>query len=121
AGRLRRAPQRRRARAVPGFDAAFDCDGQHAAKLGEDRLRRHQSGRRHQGERSWNGSGSGNCHGCRFIPRTALARPREEMKRLYTDEHAQAGIDAPLPEIETWTNQFPGYEIEIVIPEFTSV
>jgi len=43
------------------------------------------------------------------------------MKRAYTDEHAQAGIDASLPEIETWPNQFPGYEIEIVIPEFTSV
>jgi 7-cyano-7-deazaguanine reductase len=43
------------------------------------------------------------------------------MKRQYTDEHAHAGIDAPLPEIETWPNQFPGYEIEIVIPEFTSV
>jgi 7-cyano-7-deazaguanine reductase len=43
------------------------------------------------------------------------------MKRAYTDEHAQAGIDAVLPEIETWPNQFPGYEIEIVIPEFTSV
>lgn len=43
------------------------------------------------------------------------------MRRLYTDEHAAAGIDARLPEIETWPNQFPGYEIEIVIPEFTSV
>ena len=43
------------------------------------------------------------------------------MKRAYTDEHAQAGIDAPLPEIETWPNQFPGYEIEVVAPEFTSV
>lgn len=43
------------------------------------------------------------------------------MKRAYTDEHARAGIDASLPEIETWPNQFPGYEIEIVIPEFTSV
>jgi 7-cyano-7-deazaguanine reductase len=43
------------------------------------------------------------------------------MKRAYTDEHAAAGIDAPLPDIETWPNQFPGYEIEIVIPEFTSV
>jgi 7-cyano-7-deazaguanine reductase len=43
------------------------------------------------------------------------------MKRLYTDEHARAGIDARLPGIETWPNQFPGYEIEIVIPEFTSV
>ncbi len=43
------------------------------------------------------------------------------MKRSYTDAHAKAGIEAPLPEIETWPNQFPGYEIEIVIPEFTSV
>ncbi|HTQ58194.1 MAG TPA: preQ(1) synthase [Bryobacteraceae bacterium] len=43
------------------------------------------------------------------------------MKRAYTDEHAAAGIHAALPEIETWPNQFPGYEIEIVIPEFTSV
>ena len=43
------------------------------------------------------------------------------MKRSYTDEHAQAGIDAALPEIETWPNQYPGYEIEIVTPEFTSV
>jgi 7-cyano-7-deazaguanine reductase len=43
------------------------------------------------------------------------------MKRSYTDAHAKAGIEAPLPEMETWPNQFPGYEIEIVIPEFTSV
>jgi 7-cyano-7-deazaguanine reductase len=43
------------------------------------------------------------------------------MKRSYTDEHARAGIGTTLPEIETWPNQFPGYEIEIVIPEFTSV
>jgi len=43
------------------------------------------------------------------------------MKRAYTDEHAEAGVKAPLPEIETWPNQFPDYEIEIVTPEFTSV
>ncbi len=43
------------------------------------------------------------------------------MKRSYTDKHAAAGIEAPLPEIETWPNQFPGYEIEIAVPEFTSV
>ena len=43
------------------------------------------------------------------------------MKRLYTDEHAHAGVDAKLPEIETWPNQYPGYEIEIILPEFTSV
>ncbi len=43
------------------------------------------------------------------------------MKRNYTDEHARAGVDAKLPGIETWPNQYPGYEIEIVLPEFTSV
>jgi len=43
------------------------------------------------------------------------------MKRAYTDEHAEAGLKAPMPEIETWPNQFPDYEIEIVTPEFTSV
>jgi 7-cyano-7-deazaguanine reductase len=43
------------------------------------------------------------------------------MKRAYTDEHAQSGVRAPLPEIETWPNQYADYEIEIVMPEFTSV
>ena len=43
------------------------------------------------------------------------------MKRAYTDEHAAAGVRAALPEIETWPNQYPDYEIEIVMPEFTSV
>lgn len=39
----------------------------------------------------------------------------------YTAEHAAAGLDADFPEIEVWPNQFPNYEIEIDIPEFTSV
>ena len=44
------------------------------------------------------------------------------MKRAYTDEHAESGVTAPLPEIETWPNQYADpYEIEIVMPEFTSV
>ena len=43
------------------------------------------------------------------------------MKRSYTDQHARAGIDAKLPGIETWRNQFPSYEIEVEIPEFTSI
>jgi 7-cyano-7-deazaguanine reductase len=42
-------------------------------------------------------------------------------KPEYTDEHAEAGVHAELPEIETWPNQFGEYEIEIVMPEFTSV
>ena len=43
------------------------------------------------------------------------------MKRAYTAEHARAGVGAPLPEIETWPNQYADYEIEIVMSEFTSV
>jgi 7-cyano-7-deazaguanine reductase len=44
------------------------------------------------------------------------------VKRAYTDDHAAAGVKAPLPDIETWPNQYrTGYEIEIVTPEFTSV
>ncbi len=39
----------------------------------------------------------------------------------YTAEHAESGLYAALPAIETWPNQFPAYEIEIAIPEFTSV
>jgi 7-cyano-7-deazaguanine reductase len=41
--------------------------------------------------------------------------------RDYTEEHAKSGLDAPLPEIECWENQFPNYEIEIVIPEYTAI
>ena len=39
----------------------------------------------------------------------------------YTEDHAKSGIDAPLPEIECWPNQFPGYEITITVPEYTAV
>ncbi len=39
----------------------------------------------------------------------------------YTDEHAGAGVRARFPEIETWPNQYPDYEITITIPEYTSV
>ncbi len=39
----------------------------------------------------------------------------------YTEKEAKAGLDAKLPSIETFPNQFPDYEITIEIPEFTSV
>lgn len=39
----------------------------------------------------------------------------------YTEEHARAGIDVPLPPIDCWPNQFRGYDITISIPEYTSV
>src|SRR3954462_7566435 len=39
----------------------------------------------------------------------------------YTDEHARAGRGAGLPEIDPFPNQFPGYEIGVDDPEFTSI
>ena len=39
----------------------------------------------------------------------------------YIEDHARAGINAPLPKIECFRNQFRNYEITISIPEFTSV
>ena len=39
----------------------------------------------------------------------------------YTVEHAEAGLKTKFPDIETWPNQFPAYEIVIDVPEFTSV
>jgi 7-cyano-7-deazaguanine reductase len=39
----------------------------------------------------------------------------------YTDEHAAAGLDAELPTLEVFPNQFPAYVIQIDHPEFTSI
>src|SRR5260370_32997752 len=39
----------------------------------------------------------------------------------YTEQHARAGIDAKLPRLETWPNQFPGYIITAKFPEYSSV
>ena len=47
--------------------------------------------------------------------------PPQKSARRYTDEQARAGIAAELPSLETWPNQYPGYEIAISVPEYTSV
>ncbi len=39
----------------------------------------------------------------------------------YTDAHAAAGLDEPLPDLATFPNQFPGYSVLIEHPEFTSI
>jgi len=39
----------------------------------------------------------------------------------YNEEHARSGIDASLPAIECWPNQFAGYDITIVNPEYTAI
>lgn len=38
-----------------------------------------------------------------------------------TEKEAAAGLKSNLPEIETFANQFPGYEIRIEVPEYTSI
>jgi len=40
----------------------------------------------------------------------------------YTDDHAAAGTNAALPDLETWPSQYgDDYEVAITIPEFTSI
>ncbi len=39
----------------------------------------------------------------------------------YTAAHARAGIRTKLPKLESWPNQFPGYQITTRFPEYTSV
>ena len=39
----------------------------------------------------------------------------------YSDRHAKSGITAKLPDIETWPNQYKGYDITIEIPEYTAI
>ena len=39
----------------------------------------------------------------------------------YSEEHARSGIQAKLPALETWPNQFPDYVIIIRFPEYSSV
>jgi len=49
------------------------------------------------------------------------ARSKSAPTPHYTDTHAKAGLAHAFPPIETWANQFPGYEIVIDDPELTSV
>jgi 7-cyano-7-deazaguanine reductase len=48
-------------------------------------------------------------------------RPDPTTAGGYTDDHAAAGLDAKLPGIDTFPNQFPSYVIRIDHPEFTSI
>jgi len=55
-------------------------------------------------------------------------KSRGEMKRTgastpfgYNERHAKSGLTASLPAIETFPNQYKGYEITIEIPEYTAI
>ncbi len=39
----------------------------------------------------------------------------------YNERHAKSGLTAKLPAIETFPNQYQGYEITIEIPEYTAI
>ena len=47
--------------------------------------------------------------------------PKKSRKPEYTPQHARGGLEARLPEIETWPNHYHGYEITVTIPEYTSI
>ena len=47
--------------------------------------------------------------------------PKKSHPPLYTTEHAGSGVQVKMPVIETWPNQYRGYEITITIPEYTSI
>jgi 7-cyano-7-deazaguanine reductase len=57
----------------------------------------------------------------RQMPKSRGSKSTHSKFPRYTAEHASAGLDHDFPEIETWPNQFPGYEIVVDDPEFTSV
>ncbi|PJA78535.1 MAG: NADPH-dependent 7-cyano-7-deazaguanine reductase QueF, partial [Nitrospirae bacterium CG_4_9_14_3_um_filter_51_5] len=50
-----------------------------------------------------------------------MKKSRPSSRLGYSERHAKSGIAAKLPRIETWPNQYPGYEITIEIPEYTAI
>jgi 7-cyano-7-deazaguanine reductase len=57
------------------------------------------------------------CTGARIVAeRTKIPNVAE-----YTEEHAKSGLDAALPAIQTWPNQYRDYEIVVEIPEYNAI
>lgn len=55
------------------------------------------------------------------MKRTTARKASKTTKLGYNENHAKSGIAAPLPDIETFQNQYQGYEITIEIPEYTAI
>ena len=55
------------------------------------------------------------------MKREETGRKSKTTKLGYNEDHATSGIAAPLPDIETFPNQYKGYEITIEIPEYTAI
>lgn len=50
-----------------------------------------------------------------------MTRKKTSSTPGYDVRHAKSGINASLPRLETWPNQFQGYEITIEVPEYTAI
>lgn len=50
-----------------------------------------------------------------------MKKTRPHTRLGYSERHAKSGLTEKLPRIETWPNQYPGYEITIEIPEYTAI
>lgn len=48
-------------------------------------------------------------------------RKRTATRLGYNERHAKSGLSDRLPSIETFPNQYKGYEITIEIPEYTAI
>ena len=55
------------------------------------------------------------------MKRKTTGRQSKSTKFGYNEDHATSGIATPLPDIETFPNQYKGYEITIEIPEYTAI
>ena len=56
------------------------------------------------------------------MKRETIPRKQSKATKLgYNEDHATSGITVPLPDIETFPNQYKGYEITIEIPEYTAI
>ena len=107
--------------AVPGLHAALHRRRQHAAELGENRVRRHQPGRRHQGERPRHGPGRGRRHRRGPVPGSPGQNSGRSMKSEYTDEHARPALMPSCPKSRLGRISIPATRSKSSMPEFTSV
>ena len=55
------------------------------------------------------------------MTRKTASSTTKTTKLGYNERHAKSGITAPLPDIETFPNQYKGYETTIEIPEYTAI
>ena len=55
------------------------------------------------------------------MSRKGINKKSRTTKLGYNERHAKSGLSASLPAIETFPNQYKGYEITIEIPEYTAI